>query len=92
MITGAIKGTYRDRLYQELGLKYLVDRWWPCKFFFFLKFIQGFKTYNNAVGEEAYLTCSTTQNKIKPIPAKNKVSENLFFRIAVKNRVGSMTK
>ena len=26
MITGAIKGTYRDRLYQELGLKYLVDR------------------------------------------------------------------
>ena len=26
MITGAIKGTFRDRLYQELGLKYLVDR------------------------------------------------------------------
>ena len=32
-----------------------------------------------AVSEGAYLTRSITQNKIKPIPARTKVFENLFF-------------
>ena len=37
------------------------------------------QTYHYAVGEGGYLTHSTTQNKIKPIPARTKVSENSFF-------------
>ena len=37
VIIGAIKGTPRDRLYQELGLESLVDSRWCCKLLFFHK-------------------------------------------------------
>ena len=33
VITGVIKGTSCDRLYQELGLESLADRRWPVGFF-----------------------------------------------------------
>ena len=39
------------------------------------------QTYHNDVSEGAYLTSSTTQNKINSIPARNKVSENSFFSV-----------
>ena len=56
VITGAINGTSRDRLYQELGLESLVDRRWSRRLFFFHKITQGLlpsylKTYRNAVSE-----------------------------------------
>ena len=41
MITGAIKGTSRDRLYQELGLESLADRRWSRRLFLFYKITQG---------------------------------------------------
>ena len=87
MITGAIKRTSRDRLYQELGLKSLADRRWSRRLFFFHKITQGLlpsylQTYHNAVSEGAYLTRSTTQNKIKPIPART--NENSFFPNCIK--------
>ena len=86
VITGAIKGTSRDRLYQELGLESLADRRWSRRVFFFQKIMQGLllsylQTYHNAVSEVAYLTRSRTQNKFKPIPARTKVFENSFFSI-----------
>ena len=89
MITGVIKGTSRDRFYQELGLESLEDRRWSCRLFFFHKIIQGLlpsylHTYHNAVSEGAYLTRSTTQNKTKPIPARTKILENSFFPYCIK--------
>ena len=39
VITWAIKGTSRDRLYQEIGLESLADRRWPRKRFFFHKIV-----------------------------------------------------
>ena len=41
VITGAIKGTSRDRLYQELGLESLADGRSSRRPFFFHKIIQG---------------------------------------------------
>ena len=41
VITGAVKGTSRDRLYQELGLESVEDRRWSHRLFFFHKIIQG---------------------------------------------------
>ena len=89
MITGAIKGTCRDRFYQELGLKSLADRIWSRRLLFFHKITQGLlpsylHTYHNAVSEGACLTRSATQNKIKPIPARTKVFENSFFPYCIK--------
>ena len=37
------------------------------------------QTYHNAVSEGAYLSRSTPQNKLKPIPARAKVFESSFF-------------
>ena len=41
VITGAIKGTSRDRMYRELGLESLPERTWSRKIFFFHKIING---------------------------------------------------
>ena len=89
MITGAIKGTSRDGLYQELGLESLADRRWSRRLFFFYKIIQGLlpsylQTYHKPVRDGAYITLSTTQNKIKQIPARSKISENSFFPYCIK--------
>ena len=83
-ITGVTKGTSCDRLYQEFGLESLADGRWFRRLFFFCKIIlrllrSYLQTYHNAVSEGAYLTQSTTQNKIKPISARTKASENSFF-------------
>ena len=37
IITGAFKGTSRDKIYQELGLETLADRRWTRKLIFFIK-------------------------------------------------------
>ena len=75
VITGAIKGTSRDRLYQKLGLESLTDRRWSRRLFFSHKVIQGLlpsylQTHHNAEQQ---------QNKIKPIPERTKVFQNSFF-------------
>ena len=98
VITGAMKGASRHRLYQELGLESLADRRWSRRLFFFHKVIQEhvpsyLQTYHNVVSEEAYLTRSTTQNKIEPNPARTKEFENSFcVCIALRNGVNSTTK
>ena len=79
VITDAIKRTSRDRLYQELGLESLADRRWSRRLFFFHKIMRRhlpsyLQTYHNAVSTGAYLTRSTTQNKIKPIPVSKNQS------------------
>ena len=89
IIIGVIKRTFHDRLYQELGLESSADRRLPRRHFFFYKIYQGLLPYylqtcNNAVRERAYLTRSTAQNEIKPIPARTKVFENSFFTYCVK--------
>ena len=39
VITGVIKGTLGDCLYQEIGLESLADRRWSRKIFFFRKIV-----------------------------------------------------
>ena len=41
VITGVIKGTSCDRLYQEISLESLADRIWSRKIFFFHKSVNG---------------------------------------------------
>ena len=87
VITGAIKGTSSDRLYQELGLESLADRRWSRRLFFFYKIItlpSYLQTYHKPVSEGAYITRSTTQNKIKQIPARSEIFENSFFPYCIK--------
>ena len=88
MTTSWIKGTSRDRHYQELGLESLADRRLSRMLSFF-QLAQGLlpsylQTYHNVFRERVYLTSSITQNKIKPINARTKVFENSFFPCCIK--------
>ena len=40
-ITGAIQGTSKEKLYEELGLHSLVERRWRNKLIFFYKIVNG---------------------------------------------------
>ena len=65
VITGVIKRTSRDGLYQGHGLESLGDRRWSRWPFFPHKITQGLllsylQTYYNPISEDAYLTRSTT--------------------------------
>ena len=40
-ITGAIRGTFREKLYQELGLESLQKQRWYRKLSYFLKMVKG---------------------------------------------------
>ena len=91
VITGGITETSRDKLYQELDLESLADSIWYRRIFFFQIIIREplpsyLQIYHNAVSEEAYLTRSTTQNKINPISARTKVFENSFFPYCIEER------
>ena len=45
VITGAFKGTSRDRIYRELGLESPAEQMWSRKIFFFHKIINGLYQY-----------------------------------------------
>ena len=69
VITGAFKGTSRERIYQELGLESLKDRKWHRKLFFY-KIVKGLppkyltshlQLHNNPI----YQTRSTAKNIVK---------------------------
>ena len=47
-ITGAIRGTSKDRIYQELGLESLSDRRWYHRLCLFWKIVNGKTTFNKA--------------------------------------------
>ena len=70
VITGAFKGTSRERLYHKLGLESLKDRRWHRKLCFFYKIVKGLspkyltlylQLHNNPI----YLARSTAKNIVK---------------------------
>ena len=85
IITGAIKGTCRDKIYQELGLESLADRRWSRKLIFFPKIILGLQAsylqnyltpYDNV---RTYLTRYSTQKLRKAFSGRTKAIELSFF-------------
>ena len=89
VITGAIKGTSRDRLYQEIGLESPVDRRWSRKLFFFHKIVNGlFPSYLqsslNHYNYGEYQTRSACQNKIKTLSRRTKAFNSSFYPYSIK--------
>ena len=88
MIAGEIKRMFRDRLYQEVRSKSLADRKWSSSFIPLHEATQAILTFYlqtccNTVGKGVCLTSLTTQDKTKTIPARSKVSENLFLSYCI---------
>ena len=85
IITGAFKGTLRDKIYQELGLESLEDRRWTRKLIFFHKIIlrllpSYLKNYLIPCDNlRTYLTRSSTQKIRKTFPVRTKTFKSSFF-------------
>ena len=84
VITGAIKGTSRDRLYQEIVLESLADRRWYGKIFFFNKIANGLlpsylRSNLNHCNDGEYQARSACQNKMKTLSGKTKVFNSSFY-------------
>ena len=89
VITGAIKGTSSDRLYQEIGLESPADRRWSRKLFFFHKIVNGlFPSYLqsslNHYNYGEYQTRSACQNKIKTLSRRTKAFNSSFYPYSIK--------
>ena len=82
VITGAIKGTLRDRDYRELGLESLAERRWSCKIFFFHEIINGLIP----VYLQQYISyCGfIVLNNIRKFSTRTKIFELSFFPYCIK--------
>ena len=91
VITGAFKGTSRDRIYRELGLESLAEGRWSCKIFFFHKIINGLlpvyrQSYISYCGEGVYRTRSANQKNLRQFSTRTKMFESSFFPYCIKER------
>ena len=85
--TGAIKGTSRERLYNELGLHSLFTRRWRSKLIFFYKIVNGLLpeylySYLNFPSQDNYSLRSASTSVIKSIPSRTKSFKKMFFPFA----------
>ena len=71
IITGALKGTSCDKIYQKLGVESLEDQRWTRKFIFFHKIILGLLSSYLCDNLRTYLTRSSTKKKKKNLSCKN---------------------
>ena len=88
-ITGAIKGTSPDRIYQEVGLESLGDRRWSRKISSFHKIVNGLllsylQQYLNHFNDGEYETRSACQNKMKTLSGRTKAFNSSFYPYSIK--------
>ena len=84
-ITGAIQGTSREKVYDELGLHSLAKRRWLSKLIFFYKIVNRLLpdylySYLEFPSQNDYLLRSASTSIIRPFPSRN-CSKNLSSRI-----------
>ena len=84
-ITGAIKGTSKERIYRELGFESLADRRWFRRMCTFWKIVKGISpTYlQNYLPVIQYSRNPTRQNLFSAIPSKTDYFGNSFFPYSV---------
>ena len=87
-MTGAIQGTSREKLYEELGLHSLVERHRRNKLIFFYKIVNGllpdyFYSHLNFTSQQNYPLRSAKASKIMPISARAKSFKKSFFSYCV---------
>ena len=83
-ITGAIQGTSRQKMYDELGLHTLIERRWRGKLTYFYKIVNGLLSeylylYLKVPSQENYPLRSAVTTKINPIPSRSKTFRKTFF-------------
>ena len=89
VITGAFKGTSRDRIYTELGLESLAEWRWSRKIFFFHKIVNGLlpvylQSYISYCGEGVYRTRSANQKNLRQFSTRTEIFDSSFFPYCIK--------
>ena len=86
VITGAIRGSSKEKLYQELGFGYLSSRRWLRKLCTFYMIVRnkspGYLYKYNLPVDRAYLTRNS--NNIKQIFCRSEYFANSFFPYTIK--------
>ena len=87
-ITGAIQGTSRERLYDELGLMSLSKRRWYNKLIFFYKIVNGIlPDYLHCCieffSQNKYPLRSVSSGKLKCIPSRTKSFSKTCFPLCI---------
>ena len=82
-ITGAIKGTYKERIYRELAFESLADRRWFRRMCTFWKIVKGISPTHlqNYLPVIQYSRNPTRQNLYSAIPSKTDYFGNSFFSL-----------
>ena len=82
-ITGAIQGTSRTKLYDELGLHSLIKRRWCNKLIFFYKIVNGLYLYSylDFPCQINYSLRSVSASVIKPSLSRTKSFIKYFFPV-----------
>ena len=86
-ITGAITGTSRDKIFNELGIEYLADRRWLRRLTFFYKIQNGLAPLylKNVIPQ--YVTTYRTRNltALRNFPARTDLFSFSFFPHTIRN-------
>ena len=82
-ITGAIQGTSKEKIYDELGLHSLTNRRWRCKHIFFYEIVNDLLpdylySYLEFSSEEDYPLRSAASSKLRPFLSRTKSFKNTF--------------
>ena len=93
-ITGAIRGSSKERLCQDLGFEHLSSRRWLRKLCTFYKIVRnrspGYLYKNILPGDRAYLTRNS--NNIKQIFCRSEYFANYFFPIRLRSGINHVWK
>ena len=79
--TGAIRGTSKERLFEELGLESLQRRWWYRKLFCFYKILkdQSPNYLFDIIPKFARPYCTRNESNIPYLKVKHSFFKNTFF-------------
>ena len=83
-ITGAIQGTSKEKIYDELGLHSVTKRQWHSKLIFFYKIVNGLLphylySYLHFSSDKIYPLRSVASSKRRPFSSRTMSFKNTFF-------------
>ena len=96
-ITGAIQGTSKQRIFDELGLTSLRKRRWNNKLIFFYKIVNGLlpdnvQSYKVVPSQDNYPLRSVSTGQLKSLPSRSESFKKALFLIVLMNGIELIQK
>ena len=96
-ITGAIQGTSKQRIFDELGLISLRKKRWNNKLIFFYKIVNGLlpdnvQSYKVVPSQDNYPLRSVSTGQLKSLPSRSESFKKALFLIVLMNGIELIQK